>query len=202
MIRTLQVALVSVAFVSCSIAAAAPTAAQGGKVQLAAPNTPSQPATGQAVRPDSSAVNQSTITQYGIVGSPAKSLFRRLVREFADGQFGPYSVVSSDARTGTIVVKRDAIDSDSWAKWSSCSVGPLEMLDSLQDGIATVTISLEPTKRVTDAAVAAGFEGRYGLTATSSMATVRCSSRGVLEKDLLTAITTAEATRPRRVAKR
>ena len=76
------------------------------------------------------------------------------------------------------------------------------MLDSLRDRIATVTISLEPTKRVTDAAVAAGFEGRYGLTATSSMTTVRCDSRGVLEKDLLTAITTAEAAGTRRVAKR
>ena len=202
MIRPLQVALVSVAFVSCSIAAAAPAAAQGEKVSLAAANTSSQLAPGQAVRTDSSAVNQPTITQYGIVGSPAKPLFRRLVRDFADGRFGPYSVVSSDPRTDTIVVKRDAIDSDSWAKWSSCSVGPLEMLDSLRDGIATVTISLEPTKRVTDAAVTAGFEGRYGLTATSNMTTVRCDSRGVLEKDLLMAITTAEAARPRRVAKR
>ena len=47
------------------------------------------PAPGQAVRTDSSAVNQPTITQYGIVGSPAKPLFRRLVRDFADGRFWP-----------------------------------------------------------------------------------------------------------------
>jgi hypothetical protein len=58
MIRTLQVALVSVVFVSCSIATAAPAAAQDGKVPLAASNTSSQPVTGKPfVRPHQLLIN-------------------------------------------------------------------------------------------------------------------------------------------------
>ncbi len=208
MIRALQVALVGAVIVSASVVAAAPVSSQEGKVQAAATNT-SQPASGQATGAGSSVVNQSTITQYqsaitqyGIVETPARPLLRRVAKEFTDGEFGPYRVVTSDTRTGMLVVTRDAIDSDSWTKWSSCRVGPLEMLDSLQDGSATVTISLAPAKRVTDAAIKADFEGRYGLTPTSSPATVRCSSLGVLEKDLLTAITTVETTRQQRLVKR
>jgi hypothetical protein len=200
MIKALQIALVAAVIVSASVVAAAPVSSQKGKVQVGAPNT--QPASAQATSPASSVVNQSAITQYGIIETPARPLLRRLVKRFTDGEFGPYRVVTSDTRAGTLVVTRDAIDSDSWTKWSSCRVGPLAMLDSLQDGVATVTISLAPAKRVTDTAVTADFEGRYGLTPTLSPATVRCSSLGVLEKDLLTAIITMEKTRPQRLAKR
>jgi hypothetical protein len=147
-------------------------------------------------------VQTPSIVQYGTVDSPARPLFLRLRGEFVRGQLGPYRIVSSDARTRTLVVRRDSVDSDHWTKWSYCKVGPLDMLDSLRDGTVTMTISLEPAGGVTNAAVAADFEGQYSLTPTSASETVRCGSRGVLEKELLTTIAAAEMARPRRVTRR
>jgi hypothetical protein len=140
------------------------------------------------------------IEHYGQSKVPARSLFRTLQSQFAGGWLGPYQVVSSDRKSQTLVIRRNAIDADNWSKWAYCKVGPLDMLDSLRDGAATVTIKLTPARKVTFTSAAADFEGTYGLTSASK--NVTCMSRGVLEDNLLAAI--AEQTPPptRPLAKR
>lgn len=140
------------------------------------------------------------IEYHGTSKVPARSLFRTLRSRFAGGWLGPYQVVSSDRRSGTLVIRRNAIDADNWSKWAYCEVGPLDMLDSLRDGAVTVTIKLKPARRITYTSTAANFEGTYGLTAASK--NVACMSRGVLEDNILTTIAAENPPRTGRLAKR
>ena len=140
------------------------------------------------------------IEHFGTSKVPARSLFRTLQSQFAGGWLGPYQVVSSDRKSQTLVIRRNAIDADNWSKWAYCKVGPFDMLDSLRDGAAVVTIKLTPARKVTFTSAAADFEGTYGLTSANK--NVTCMSRGVLEDNLLAAIAAQTPPPTRRLAKR
>jgi hypothetical protein len=116
--------------------------------------------------------------------APAGKLFDELKTGFSGGRFGPYQVVDSDAPARTIVVKRNAIDPESWSKWAYCRVDPIDMIDSLRDGKAMLTVKLEPTtKTVTYAVIWAEFNGDYGIGNVNK--NFQCTSTGVLEEHLL-----------------
>jgi hypothetical protein len=140
------------------------------------------------------------IEHHGEVAMPASRLFPMLEGRFAGGWLGPYRVVHSDPRTRTLVIRRELIDPDSWTKWTYCKVGPIDMLDSLKNGTATVTIKLKPDKSVTITGASAQFAGTYGLG--SSTKTVQCVSTGVLEDNLLATIAGEGHRRSGRVARR
>jgi hypothetical protein len=140
------------------------------------------------------------IVHHGEVAVPANHLFRELENRFVGGWLGAYQIVRKDPKTRTLVVRRGEIDSDNWTRWAYCKMGPLDLLDSLRDGTATITIKLEPARKTTFTTALADFEGTYGLA--SSTKTVQCLSRGVLEDELLATIAAEEQQRSQRVAQR
>ncbi len=118
------------------------------------------------------------------IRAEANKLFDELKTGFSGGRFGPYQVVDSDVRTRTLVIKRNAIDQQTWSKWAYCRVDPIDMIDSLRDGKVTLTLKLEPTtKTVTYAVVWAEFNGSYGIGTVNK--NVQCTSTGVLEENIL-----------------
>lgn len=178
-----------------------------GAANAAAPQArlpqPVQPVDrGTAVAPAAPAAGQMpmAIEHHGTSKVPARTLLRTLQSQFAGGWLGPYQVIRSDRKSETLVVRRNAIDSDNWSKWAYCKVGPLDMLDSLRDGAATVTIKLTPARRVTYTSAVADFDGTYGLTSASK--NVACTSRGVLEDELLATIAAENPPPIRHLAKR
>lgn len=118
-----------------------------------------------------------------LTGQP-DALFAQLKADLSGGKLGPFSVVSVDAPTRTIVARRSNIDSASWARWAYCRMGPLDLLDILRDGSVTLTVRLEPTtKWITWAVVKADFTGTYAIGAEVKQ--TQCVSTGVLEEDIL-----------------
>jgi hypothetical protein len=124
------------------------------------------------------------IPHRGPIRGKANQLYEELKTGFSGGRYGPYQVVERDPKERRLVVKRNAIDVESWSKWAYCRVDPIDMLYSLRDGKVTLTIKLEPTtKTLTYAVVWAQFEGSYGIgTVTKNFP---CTSTGVLEEDIL-----------------
>jgi hypothetical protein len=129
-------------------------------------------------------------------------LFRRLEDQFNGGWLGPYQIIRSDAKKGTMIVRRDSIDNASLAKWCYCQVDTLNMLDSLRNGAVFVTLTLTPDRNTTGLDVADDFEGTYSLTPASATTTVRCASQGVLEKELVSTIVARNPHRTPHLARR
>ena len=112
--------------------------------------------------------------------------FAALKQYFSSPASNLFHLVSADPGTGTIVAKRDNIDSQTWGEWAYCKLSPMHLLDTLQDGAATVNVKVEPSGNSSFVTVNADFEGTYGLADSSD--TTQCISNGVLEKDILAAV--------------
>jgi hypothetical protein len=97
-----------------------------------------------------------------------------------------FHVSKADAKSGTLVAHRSDIGSADWNNWAYCKLGPKQMLDTLRNGAATVTVTTRLSRaKSCFVSVKAEFEGTYGLGANST--TTRCFSKGVLENQILRA---------------
>lgn len=116
----------------------------------------------------------------------AQQTFRILKEYFSNPALGGLQLISADPATGTLVAKRDNIDSGRWREWAYCSLGPEHLLDTLSDGAVTVNVKIEPSgNNASYVTVTADFEGTYSLGSSSTTST--CISRGVLETHILEA---------------
>ncbi|HZO82891.1 MAG TPA: hypothetical protein VFB33_14435 [Candidatus Binataceae bacterium] len=147
-----------------------------GAAAAAAQTPPSQGA--------SAAAAPAAVAHRGQLTGQPEALFSRLEADLSGGKFGPFTIISVDVPTRTIVARRSNIDSASWARWAFCRMGPLDLLDVLRDGSVTLTVRLEPTtKWITWAVVKADFNGTYAIGAEVKQ--TQCISTGVLEEDIL-----------------
>ena len=120
------------------------------------------------------------------IKKPEREVFASLKHFFTDSTLSNFQLVSADEHTHTLVAKMTALDDMTWRNWAYCETGPVQMIYKLQDGVVTVTVKLEQaTPHSTLASVAADFHGRYALGGDEN--TVACTSRFVLEDDILAA---------------
>jgi hypothetical protein len=110
-----------------------------------------------------------------------------LVRQYlSNPQSGGMKIVSENQATHTIVAKRGGIDIQTWGEWAYCKVSAAHLLDTLEDGSATVTVNIEPAAKDSSfVKVSADFEATYQLG--SSESTTTCVSLGILENEILQA---------------
>lgn len=103
-----------------------------------------------------------------------------------------YQITSADERAHIIVARRGGIDTASWGQWAYCALGPSHMLDSLRDSAVTLNIKIEPSGTTSYVTVTADFEGTYGIM--SSQSTIQCTSKGVLEGNILSIVGASSGT--------
>lgn len=116
----------------------------------------------------------------------SRQTFATVKQYFSNPGSTMFRLVSADPRMGTIVARRDNIDNETWNEWAYCKLSPMHLLDTLQDGTATVNVKVEPSGNSSYVTVNADFEGTYGLADSSD--TTQCISNGVLEKNILAAV--------------
>jgi hypothetical protein len=133
------------------------------------------------------AAQPASIPQIGQAPHDAAETFRRVRHYFSEPSLsGLFKLVSADEASHTIVAKRGGIDTQTWSEWAYCKLGPEHLLDTLQESSATVKVKVEPSDRQSSYVTVRGyFEATYGLGASSS--TTQCVSKGVLEKNVLSA---------------
>ncbi len=135
--------------------------------------------------PAAAPAQPKSIPQIAKVPKTFSETFRTLKNYFSPGT--PFTLVTADEATGTIVAKRSNIDQNTWSQWAYCKLSPLHMLDSLEDGSVMVNVKVERAGNDSSyVTVSTNFEGTYGLA--SQVNTTQCTSRGVLEKNILAAI--------------
>jgi hypothetical protein len=127
----------------------------------------------------------TVIPRIGQVPRSASETFNKLQRYFSDEAASEFKLVKADPRTRTIVARRDGIDTATWTKWAYCKMSPTHLLDSLEDGAATVKVKVEGVGHHTSYVhVDADFDGKYkSLDGTETAH--RCVSNGVLEQNIL-----------------
>jgi hypothetical protein len=137
----------------------------------------------------------TVIPRIGQVPHSASETFHKIQRYFSDEAASEFKLVKADPRTRTIVARRDGIDTATWTKWAYCKMSPTHLLDSLEDGAATVKVKVEGVGRHSHSSyvhVDADFDGKYkSLDGTETAH--RCVSNGVLEQNILA---TAGASQP------
>jgi hypothetical protein len=135
----------------------------------------------------------AVIPRIGQAPRSASETYKKLLAYFSDEGASQFKLVKADAKSRTIVARRDDIDTATWSEWAYCKMSPTHLLDSLADGAVTVKVKVEGVGRHTSYVhVNADFEGTYkSLTATQSAQ--RCVSKGALEQNILA---TAGATQP------
>jgi len=124
----------------------------------------------------------SSIPRIGTAPHSANQTFKMLKGYFSN-PVNFYQIASADERTHTIVARRSGIDSASWGQWAYCSLGPSHMFDTLRDSSVTLNIKIESSGSASVVTVTADFEGTYGIM--SSQSTMQCTSKGVLEGNVL-----------------
>ncbi|MGH7950122.1 MAG: hypothetical protein ACREQF_12910, partial [Candidatus Binataceae bacterium] len=82
--------------------------------------------------------------------------------------------------------RRTAIDPATWTNWAYCETTNLQMIYNLESTSAEIEVKAEPSgKNASFVSVRSDLRGTYGLGSDST--TVGCISRGVVEKEILTA---------------
>jgi hypothetical protein len=111
-----------------------------------------------------------------------------LVREYLDNPSnGLFTIVRADRATGTIIARLNGMNAQQWGEWAYCKLGPKQMLDTLNEGAVTLTITItQAGSRSSEIKIAADFRGTYtGLG--NSETTAQCISTGALENRILEA---------------
>ena len=124
---------------------------------------------------------------------PLGDVYAALSNYFSPDSMHDFQVVSH-RRTKSkaeFVAKRTVQDQMKWSEWAYCKLPSLQMLATLQQGNITVTVELErESADRTYATVTPAFEGVYALADNTT--TRQCTSKGILEKDILRAAGAAE----------
>jgi hypothetical protein len=129
----------------------------------------------------------TVIPRIGQAPRSASETYKKLLAYFSDEGASQFKLVKADPRTRTIVARRDGIDTATWTKWAYCKMSPTHLLDSLEDGAATVKVKVKVEgvgRRTSYVHVDADFDGKYkSLDGTETAH--RCVSNGVLEQNIL-----------------
>jgi hypothetical protein len=104
----------------------------------------------------------------------------------SDPSHGLFTIVSADPRRHTLTATRHNIDTQTWGEWAYCKVSPEQLLDTLDDGAVTLTVSIQDEGSSSDVTATAKFTGTYGLG--GSQTTTECVSTGALENRLFEAV--------------
>src|SRR2546421_5529003 len=92
----------------------------------------------------------------------------------SDPPHGLFIIVSADRSRHTLTATRHNIDTQTWGEWAYCRVSPEQMLDTLENGAATLNLTIKDAGSSSDVAVTADFKGTYGLG--GSQTTTECIS--------------------------
>jgi hypothetical protein len=108
-----------------------------------------------------------------------------IVKDYlSDPLKGFFRIIRTNSARHLVIAKRSGIDSQTWNEWAYCKLGPNQMLDTLENGMVTVTVKIDPDRgNLSNISVAADFTGIYGLA--DRQTTAQCVSRGVLENRIL-----------------
>src|SRR5260370_7903767 len=75
----------------------------------------------------------AAVTRMAQVPRDSRQTFATLKQYFSNPTSSMFRLVSADPRMGTIVARRDNIDSGTWTEWAYCKLSPMHLLDTLQD---------------------------------------------------------------------
>ena len=116
------------------------------------------------------------------------ALTYKILKNFlSDPMNGSFSIVRADSATHLLIAKRNGINTKDWNDWTYCKLGPDQMLDTLEDGMVTLTVKIEPAgAKSSNVSITADFKGTYGFAGTET--TAQCVSKGVLENRMLEAV--------------
>ena len=136
---------------------------------------------------DALAQQPAAFPRIGQAPHSARETFDKLKAYLSDEMVSHFRLVSSDARTRTIVAHRGDIDTRSWSEWAFCKMSTTHLLDTLDHGAVTVTVKVDSAgKQSSYVRVDANFEGTFGGLG-SNQTTQQCVSQGVLEQSILAA---------------
>jgi len=124
---------------------------------------------------------------------PLGDVYAALSNYFSPDSMHDFQVVShkQTKSKAEFVAKRTVQDQMKWSEWTYCKLPTLQMLDTLQQGNIKVTVELErESPNRTYVTVTPTFEGVYALADNSTSR--KCTSKGILEKDILRAAGAAE----------
>ncbi|GEM_PF-3810548 len=108
---------------------------------------------------------------------------------------GSCTLQSENEKTGTLVARCQAPDTQTWNRWAYCKVGAMNLLDTLQSSSAIATIKVSRSSRnASFVTVTADLNAVYAFSSQTN--NVACVSRGVLENQLLTAAGASPAPEP------
>lgn len=133
----------------------------------------------------------ASIPRIGTAPHSADQTFKML-KDYFTNPANFLQLTNADERTHTIVAHRGGIDSASWGNWAYCSLGPSHMFDTLRDSSVTLNVKIEPSGSSSFVTVTADFEGTFGFM--SSQSTTQCTSRGVLEGNILSVVGASSGT--------
>lgn len=133
----------------------------------------------------------ASIPRVGTAPHSADQTFK-ILKDYFSNSANFYEITNADARAHTIVAHRSGIDSVSWGNWAYCSLGPSHMFDTLRDSSVTLNVKIEPSGSSSFVTVTADFEGTYGIM--SSQSTMQCTSKGVLEGNVLSIVGASPST--------
>ncbi len=133
----------------------------------------------------------ASIPRVGTAPHSADQTFK-ILKDYFSNSANFYEITNADARTHTIAAHRSGIDSVSWGNWAYCSLGPSHMFDTLRDSSVTLNVKIEPSGSSSFVTVTADFEGTYGIM--SSQSTMQCTSKGVLEGNVLSIVGASPST--------
>jgi putative hemolysin len=108
---------------------------------------------------------------------------------------GPCTLQRADEKTGTLVARCQAPDTQTWNRWAYCKVGTMNLLDTLQSSSAIATIKVARSARNSSfVTVTADLNAVYAFSSQTN--DVACISNGALENQLMTAAGASPAPEP------
>ncbi len=127
------------------------------------------------------------------VNRPPRAVFGTLKNYFSTP--GSFTLVRSDEKTGTLVARREGIDTATWNRWAYCKVGTMQLLDTLQSSSAVATVKIARAGHNSSfVTVTADLNAVYGFASQTN--NVPCVSKGGLEDEILIAAGASPAPQP------
>ncbi len=127
-----------------------------------------------------------TISRSTEIHRPFDQVYAAMENYFSPDSMHNFQIVSR-SRTKSkaeLVATRTVTDQMKWSDWAYCKVPAMQMFDTLQQGNITVRVRIDRQSPArTYVTVTPDFQAQYALAGNSS--TRQCTSKGVLEKDIL-----------------
>jgi hypothetical protein len=126
------------------------------------------------------------IPKRSTVDRPLDAAYGTLKQYFTDSSLSRFTLISSDDTTHTLVAKESGIGPNDWAALAFCQTSGEQMVYTFTDGTVIVTAKLQAAgKHRTFVSVSADFHGMYALALASKSTGLACTSKGVMEDNLI-----------------